>query len=258
MTTAGIIIDIVLIITLLVFGLIGLKKGLFKSLLSFFSWTVCIIIAFLLAKYVARLLNGIWDFNGKIGSGVSKSLLESNSEVYGKKICDYADKASLVAAITGTNLSGILSKVVNIVFKNGNIDMSSTDTVANVVGSSVGYVCMIIISAILIFIVLKIILALLNKIFDKLARTKVIGGLNKTLGLVFGLLKATFIVFAVNFILVGLTLVPAVNKTLTPIITEHTYVEKYVYHLADRTFENYVINGKILENWISDLWNNRV
>ena len=80
---------------------------------------------------------------------------------------------------------------------------------------------------------------------------------NKIMGLIFGLAKCAVIVFVMNFILVALTLIPPVNKTVTPIINDNTKVEKVVYQASDKLFEKYVVNGKIVESWLQDIWNAR-
>ena len=66
MATFGIIIDVFVVLLLAIFGLIGFKKGFLRSVLSLFSWIVCLVLAFLLAKHVAVWINGIYDFSGLI------------------------------------------------------------------------------------------------------------------------------------------------------------------------------------------------
>ena len=135
--------------------------------------------------------------------------------------------------------------------------MSSTETIGSVIGSSMGHICVVIISGILVFIVLKIIVFLLTKFFDNLTKTKIIGGLDKILGLVLGLLKGALIIGVVNLIAVGLSLIPTVNKVITPVIQDHTNVERFVYNTTDKLFGKYVIEGDGLQNWVEDLWNKR-
>lgn len=255
--TIGIIVDILIVAVLLILGLIGLKKGLFKSILSVFSWGVCIVVAFFTAKYVAGWINGIYDFSALIGKNISKSLSNTNA-FFAQSINVYqaGGKDALIAAIP-SDINSLLAQLVKVVFSNTNVDMSSTDTIGSIVGVSLGKICMVIISGILVFIVLKIAVALLTKLFDNIERIKVFGGLNKILGLVLGLLKASLIIVVVNCILVGLSLMPAVNKVITPIIQDNTHVEKVVYNKTDELFGKYVIEGDTVKNWVTDLWNAR-
>ena len=69
--------------------------------------------------------------------------------------------------------------------------MSSSETIGSFVGDCLGNISMVIISGILVFIVLKIVVALLSKFFDNIEKTKVIGGLNKILGLILGIVRPT-------------------------------------------------------------------
>ena len=99
--------------------------------------------------------------------------------------------------------------MIKIVFTNSNVDMTSDQTIATYVGSSLGHICMLVISAILVFVILMIAVTILKRIFNKISQTKILGGLNKLLGLAFGALKACVIIVVINCALVGLTLIPA-------------------------------------------------
>ena len=45
-STMGVILDVLIVAVLVVFGLIGLKKGFFKSVISIFSTIVILLISF--------------------------------------------------------------------------------------------------------------------------------------------------------------------------------------------------------------------
>ena len=255
--TIGIIIDIVIIALLLILGLIGLKKGFFKSILSFFSFATCLIVAIWSAKYVAGWINGLYDFSNLIGNKISKSLINSN-EFFAQSINVYeaGGKDALISAIPGET-NGVLKQIIKAVFSSSSVDMTSTNTIGSIVGSSLGNICMIVIAGILVFIVLKIAVSLLTKFFEKMCKTKVIGGMNKIFGLILGLLKGILIVATVNVVLVALTLIPAVNKTIPKFINNNTFVEKYVFKATDNLFGKYVIEGDMFENKIDELWAKR-
>lgn len=255
--TIGIIIDIVIIAILIIFSIIGLKKGFFKTVLSVFSWSVCLFIAIFTAKYVAGWINGLYNFSNLIGNGISKSLIKSN-EFFAQSINVYqaGGKDALIAAIPG-DVNALVKQLIKVAFSNTNVDMTSSDSIGSVVGLGLGQISMIVISGILVFIVLKIAIALLSKLFDHMSKTKIIGGLNRFLGMVLGLLRGALIIIVINLTLVGLSLVPTVNKLTTPIIQENTYVEKYIYKATDKLFGKYVIEGDTVKNWVEDLWEKR-
>ncbi len=265
MSTLGLIIDIVLVAIVLIFAIIGLKKGFFKTILSLFSWVVCLLVAIFLAKYVANWINGIYDFTSLIGTKIEEAL-SGMGEVFNKSINSYnADGATAesvktailadIQAVQGMN--GVLLRFIIMVFNNTSFDPTSTATVGNILGMTIGHMCVILISGILIFIVLKIVIALLTRLFDKISKVKIIGGLNKAFGFILGALKGACIVVIINIILVALSLIPPVNSAITPVIQDNTTVEKFVYNKTDEIIGKYVIEGNMIQEWVSDLWNAR-
>ena len=122
-TIAGFVIDFIVIALLVIFGLIGLKKGFFKSMLSLFSWSVCIVLACLTAKYVAGWIDKICNFSGVIGNRIAISLSKSN-DFFSKPISSYAEtgKDSLISAVNDLKINKLLKEIIKIVFSKGKID----------------------------------------------------------------------------------------------------------------------------------------
>ena len=255
MATVGLIRDIAIVVALIVFGIIGYKKGFLKSIVSLFSWIVCLVVAVLTAKYVAGWINKIYDFTGLIGGKIAEGLTGSN-EFFATAINQFGSKEDIISSLPeGTNT--FLAQLIKVIFNNTAVDMTSTDTIASVLGASMGHICMVIIAGVLTFVILMIVVKILSKLFDKIASTKILGGLNKILGLVFGLVKAGCIILIGNCILIALSLVPAINGFLTPIIQDNTHVERAIYNTTDKYVEEYIIEGELIQNWVNDLWANR-
>ena len=255
LATIGIVIDIVVILALVIWGIKGFKDGLLKSFISLFNWTVCILVSVFVAKYVASWINGIYDFSSLIGNKIS-SALTGVHEFFNMSVAEFGGKQNVINSIP-EGINGMLKQLIKVVFSNTAVDEASSASVASIMGSSLGHIAMIIIAGIVTFIILKIALALLSRLFDNISRTKVLGSVNKILGLAFGLVKAGLIIIIVNFVLVGLTLIPAVNNTITPIIQDNTHIEKVIYNKTDDAFGKYVIEGDAIQNWITGLWENR-
>lgn len=251
LSTIGLVLDVVVLCVIAISAIIGFKKGFLKSVLDFFSWIVCLAVAILLAKYVARLINGIYDFASLIGSKISAGL---HGDYFNTPINEMS--AEQIAAIP-SGLNGFLTQIVKIVLDSSKFDPASTSTIGALVGTSVGSISMVIISGILVFIVLKIVVFILSKIFNKIASTKILGTLNKILGLAFGVLKAAFVIVALNFVLCLLTLIPFVNKTIKPLVQDNTHIEKVVYNATDKFTGKYIIKGKLIQGWLTTLWNNK-
>ena len=255
LSTMGIIIDVVIILAVVISAIIGMKKGFLRSVISVFSWFVCLLVAIFTAKYVAGWINGLYDFAGLMGDKISKSLNGMN-EFFGRSINTFANTEEIVNSLP-SNLNGLLKQLIKVVFSNSSVDMTSTETVGSFVGSCLGDICMVIIAGILVFVVLKIVVAILSKLFDNIEKTKVLGGLNKILGLVLGLLRAGIIIIIINVVMVGLSLIPVANKIITPLVKDNTHVEKVIYNKTDELFGKYVIEGDTVKNWIEDLWEKR-
>lgn len=255
LSTIGLIVDIAIVLALVVFGIIGFKNGFLKSFLSLFNWVVCLVVAFLVAKYVAGWINGIYNFSGLIGGKISQAL-SGVHDFFGMSVSAFGGKENVINSIP-SDINGLLQQLIKVVFSNTAVNEASSETIATIMGNSLGHIAMVIISGILVFIVLKIALALLSKLFDNIARIKVLGGINKLLGMLFGVIKAGLVILALNFVLVGLTMIPAVNNTITPLVQDNTHVEKFIYNKTDETFGKYVIEGDAIQNWITNLWENR-
>ena len=255
-STLGIAIDLVIVGIFLIFGIVGYKKGLLNSVLSLFGWGFCIAVACLTAKYVAGWINGLYDFSSLIGNGISKNLTGTNN-FFAQAINTYESSGALIEASSNLKINSLLKTYIKILFSGNGVNMSSTKTIGFIVGYSLGNICMIIISAILIFIILKIATNLLTKFFKNIEQTKVLGQLNKILGSVLGVIKATLIIVAINGVMVGLSLIPPVNNFVNPFIQNNTYIEKVFYNSTDHIVEKYVIEGDLIKNSLSFIWNKK-
>ena len=151
LATIGIIIDVVIIAALAIFTFIGIRKGFLHSLLSLFSWSFCLLVAFLTAKYVAGWINGIFNFSGMLGDKISGALIDSNN-FFAQAINSFASKEDVIKAIP-SDTNGLLKQLIKVVFNNSSVDMSSTKTIGSVVGAGLGQVITIVITGILIFII---------------------------------------------------------------------------------------------------------
>lgn len=259
LVTFGLIIDIVLIGLLLVFGFLGMKKGFLKSVLSLFSWLVCIIIAAFAAKYVAGWINGIYDFSSLIGGAIEGGLVGANESFFSASAGTFGSSQAIIDALStnAEGINGLLAQIIKVVFSNVEVTSETSATIAQIVGVNLGNIIMIVITGILLFLLLKLAVFLLSKLFDNIARTKVLGGLNRILGFAFGALKAALVVVILNCVLVGLSLIPAVNSAITPVIQDNTHIEKFVYNKTDEIIGKYIIEENVIQTWVENLWESR-
>ncbi len=255
MQVVGVVIDVVLVALVVVFALVGFKKGFFKSVLSLFSWIVCLLIAIFCAKYVAMLLDKMFKLSTVLGNKIALSF--NGVEGFGNQISSFENKEQIIDLIKNSNINGILKTLITGVISKSNVDMASSKTVASLIGASLGHICVVVISGVLIFILLKIILAILNAVLSKLTKNKVLGGVNKAFGLVFGALKGFLIIVIINIVLVVISLVPLANNVIKTGVVNNTHVERVIYNKTDELFGKYVIKGGMLQNFITNLWESR-
>ena len=116
---------------------------------------------------------------------------------------------------------------------------------------------MTVVAGILLFILIKIAIGLLSRFFENITRTRVLGGLNKIFGFVFGALKGSAIVVFFILIAICLSFVPKINKKIYPLVQNDTYVVKVAYNTTDKLVGKYLIKSDIISKWINNLWDNR-
>lgn len=254
-STVGIAFDVVIVAILAIFGLIGLKKGFFKSVLSLFSTLAVLIISVLCAGHLAKLINKIYNFTGLIAGKLSGAI-SSMGSFYSQTIPQGVSGKDLVNNIPSST-NGFLKKLMAHVLN----PLSASDveglTVSEIVSGAFASIIMLIISAILLFIAIKIIIAISSRLFDNITRNRVFGATNKLLGLGFGVVKGGLIILIFTFVLTLLTVIPAVNTKLSPIIQDNTKLARPIYNYTDEFVEKHVVDGKIVQKWIDNLWENK-
>lgn len=155
-------VDIVFIVVLVLFAIIGLAKGLFESILGIFSSVLSVGVAIMVQKPVTALINKIVDTN----------------KFFGDLLVNW----------------GWISP-------EGTTAFGKTYTVAQI-----GNACTVIVSIIAVWLLIKLAVLLLSKLFDSATtRSSALSGLNRVLGLVFGAAKGFIIV------VVGLGLASVLN-----------------------------------------------
>lgn len=254
-SVSGIAIDVIIVALIAIFAIIGLRKGFFKSVLSLFSTIVVLVISILGAGLLAKLINKIYNFTGLIGDKLCKGIA-GMGEFYSKEIPAGISGAEIVNSIPSST-NGFLKKLMSYVLNPLSASEIEGATVAEIVSGSFASVIMLIISAIILFILIKIVLAIVSKFFDNITRNRVFGATNKLCGAAFGAVKGFLVVIVFTIVLTLMTVVPFINTKLTPIIQDNTKIAKPIYNYTDEMVEKYIIDGKVVQKWIDNLWENK-
>lgn len=254
-STMGVVFDVVIVAFLVIFGLIGFRKGLFKSVLSLFSTLVVIIISIACAGWLANIVNKLYDFTGLIADKLNAGIA-SMGVFYSQPIPAGVSGKDLVNSIPAST-NGFLKKLMAYVLEPLSAGDVQGATVADIVSGAFASIIMLIICAIVLFILIKIIIAIASRLFDNITRNRVFGAANKLGGLAFGVVKGFLIVLVFIVALTFLTVIPKINTKLTPIIQDNTKIARPIYNYTDEFVEKHVVDGKVVQKWIDKLWENK-
>jgi len=253
----GIALDIVVVIFLLTFACIGYHHGLLKSVLALFSTFVVFIIAVYFANDFAGLINKIYDFTSLIAKSLSPSI-EKIAPVYTMAFpTGMSGSQFYTNYIETSSTNSVMKQFFKYALKGQSAESIEGLKVCEVLAGSIASIIMTVVAGILLFILIKIALSLLSRFFENISRTKVLGGLNKILGFVFGTLKGTALILFFILIAIVLSFVPKINKKIYPLVQNDTYVVKVAYNTTDKLVGKYLIKSDVISKWINNLWDNR-
>lgn len=182
-------IDIILIAILLIFTFIGFKRGLIDSVLSLFGTLASLVIAIFVAKPFAGFLEKILHiskfYTDKITPAITKASASFSTVVEGEAI-------TANQALESSSLSTLLKKIFGFFTKNTVINVGETP--AEVFAKLFAGVLVLLTAGIVAFILIKLAVFIIGKIFDAIFSNHVLNSVDKFLGVVFGLAKGALVV----------------------------------------------------------------
>ena len=197
------LIDIIVIAVLVLFAIFGMWKGFINTILSLFSSVASIVVAIFAAKPVSKLLNSIFGIVPGIGGKIAESLAGT--------ITPFAETAAVNDTLTGAQLKTYLEqdgltfqeRLYKLVIDDAKVFTVETDaaaanqSVVQYIGESLAAVISIIIAAVVVFLLVKLAVFLLAKLFDAITKNRAIGGLDRALGLLLGVVRASIMICSV-------------------------------------------------------------
>lgn len=222
----SIILDAALILFLIFKLIMGVKKGMIRSLLSFFGTVIILIISNLLSNYLSNI---IYDniISKSITNNIVSQVNSGNREVV----------FSLQNAIN--SLPKFLQNLLatsDVSTNNINTAMNST-AIAEAVNNAVRPLIVGILQVIIfiaLFFVLRVLFAFLTRFFKKINKVPMLGGLNKFfggfLGIAQGLILAYIICMVIKIIILFST--NAREIIFTPENINSTILFKYFYNFS--------------------------
>jgi uncharacterized membrane protein required for colicin V production len=185
--------DGVVLLLILIFAAKAAKNGFVKCFFKFISTIIAIIVAFLFMNAVIEWTNGLFGLQDIIKEGCINGL--SNIVGFDADVSATGIEEALKGKIPDFLIPMIVDSVAN-------KDIPAGTTVAMIAGDALGGVASGFIAWLAVFIVAKIILSLLEKIFSSLVDAiPLVGALNALLGFAVGAVEGLIVVSGIIAVL---------------------------------------------------------
>ncbi len=187
--------DILVGLFFLITLIVSAKKGFIGCILGIVSSLVAVIVAVSFAGAFADGTGGLFGLQGSLTDTFEKTFL--NMDGFSVDV----SAVGLETALKEQNISAIVSKLVLKVAGNQE-EIATGTTLASLLGEAIASLTVRLIAGLLLFILVKIVVRLLKRILKGLVdKIPLLGGVNRVLGGVFGLLYAWVVVSALLAVL---------------------------------------------------------
>jgi|LGVF01.2.fsa_nt_gb uncharacterized membrane protein required for colicin V production len=236
------VLDIAIVVILFVFSIAGFAKGFLSSLLKLFSSVVSLAIAVWLAKPVAVFIDGIVNMTDWLGDKIAAQIatidvfftrtvgVDLPGGTPGEDILGSELKIAIENGVTG--LSDIFKTALNFLIQDDSIIANGT-VLSEWFGILLGGIAALIISALIIYIAIRIAVGILTKIFDAITKNSAIGGLDRLLGLVFGAAKGALLIGVIFAVYSVVVIIPGVELATSNIL-DSSIIGKPVYEIVSQ------------------------
>ena len=217
----GLIIDIVIIAILALCIIMGYKKGLINVIFNIFAFLLAIIITLVLYKPVSDIIIKNTDIQEKIETAI----IENTKGEENKK---------------EEQTENGIQKYIENTMQNAEEDAKSK--AIEVVAKDVSTKCIEIITALILFVITRIILIVLKFLTETLANLPIVKQCNEIGGLLYGVIKGILIIYVILTIM--FFIISLKPEGMTENLIETSYITKFLYN--NNIIVNYCLLGKNL------------
>ena len=217
----GLILDIVIIAILALSIIMGYKKGLINVIFNIFAFFLAIIITLVLYKPVSNIIIKNTDIQEKIETAI----IENTKGEENKK----EEKTE----------NGIQKYIENTM---QNAEEDAKSKAIEVVAKDVSTKCIEIITALILFVITRIILIVLKFLTETLANLPIVKQCNEIGGLLYGVIKGILIIYVILTIM--FFIISLKPEGMTENLIETSYITKFLYN--NNIIVNYCLLGKNL------------
>ncbi|XMB72593.1 CvpA family protein [Mycoplasmatota bacterium WC30] len=219
------VIDVVIVLVVVIFAVIGWKKGFLEKVIDMASSVFGLIASILLARPFSGVLRG-WigeSLETKIGE-----YLMSRSDLFSAELTE----PNLRAALEGLSLPDFMVQWIADGIDFNAVTVSIIDSLTPLILT----LALLVIAFITLFFGSMIVFFLLKLLAKGITSIPFIKQVDKVLGLIFGLLKVALLVYILLFVLALLINIPAINDLIWSFLqkdmqlgTEEFRLSKYLY-----------------------------
>ena len=186
-TNSGAIVDLIALLVIIGFALLGLKKGFTKTFVSMFGTLFSLLFAVLLCKSTVSFLESKYQMVTSVSNWTSGLV----SRLFGGDITTLTLGQASEELLRSTSLSSWLIGLILSVKAQGTVD--PTVTLDTIISPVLGYYIVLILALIVLYILFKVLFFLIGEIVKRAYNIKVIGILDTVLGVVIGIVHGIII-----------------------------------------------------------------
>lgn len=189
-------IDILFIVILVIFALVGLAKGFLKSLVALFSTLITLVLAIWISKPVSGLVDSLFGLSTIFGDMLEGGIYNSF-------------QGGIPVAF-----QGLVNVLMGADYMATNPDTTSIEFASDF-ADKLGNIITIAICVVVLYFLIRFILYLLSRLFDVITQNKAVDGLDRVLGFLLGAVKGAVMLFVCfGIIYIVSTLLPSVGGSI--------------------------------------------
>lgn len=227
------VLDIIVIAILGVFAVFGLVKGFLNTLLSLFGNLASLAVAIVIVKPCTKFLDSIFHIVNWLGNLIIKGVQSAN--VLPNLASSTMTSEEVISHLNGTNK--LVGKLVSFfVDKNTTYGLNATDLTSTLT-MNMGKFASMVFTVIIMFILLRIAVLILTKVFNAITKKHAFGAVDRILGLVLGILKGALYTAGILSVIYALS--PILPK-LDGLVQSSNFTNMLYGYVSQ--FVNWIIN----------------
>ncbi|MBQ8451694.1 MAG: CvpA family protein [Clostridia bacterium] len=203
--------DLGIIVLVVIFLIIGIKRGLMRSVLSHFTLGTNCLISFFASRPIGWLYDKIFNISGKIAGSYSSKLLEASADFGTNLIGISNDSLSgfVSSTINKSGFSRFTNWLLNLFINKGSLyselneSGKTSRTLSEIISEGLGSFYLKLISFVTSIILIYLIVWLFKLLADKLRKNGAVKVVDSVLGVVYGLVRA-FIILVIICVVIKL------------------------------------------------------